>query len=73
MPGSNTHRAGVSRPSGSPKMIASGSEEFCDGAASRYLEKHPDSTVFVELCTKPGPPVGWNLEEKEETNAQADQ
>lgn len=71
MPG-NTHRAGMLRPSGSPKMIASGSEEYCEGAASRYREKHPDRETTVIPCTKPGPPDGWNREE-EETDAQADQ
>lgn len=72
MPGSNTHRAGVLRPNGSPKMIASGSQEFCEGAASRYREKHPDRETTVIEHTKLGPPADWNREE-EETDAEADQ
>lgn len=53
-------------------MIASGSQEFCEGAASRYREKHPDRETTVIEHTKLGPPADWNREE-EETDAEADQ
>lgn len=59
----NSHRAGVIFPGKTkPKMIASGSREFCEGAVVEHGRKNPGNEYVVHEATEVGKPEGWSAE-----------
>lgn len=61
----NSHRAGVIFPGKTkPKMIASGSREFCEDAVVNHDRKNPGNSneYIVHIATEVGKPAGWSAE-----------